>query len=181
MAECNQVESSTRLVVISSLVLSFFFLVCAIVALGIMCIIGVKLRNMKRSAIEVLQKLQVELITSENTPISNSKAESGASLKHHSYSNVYVNKEASNVHEQVTILADVEATSWPNQPKLHSQIDAIPTLDDAVSTDVLPRQNSISEADILMPTSCTQAVNKAEAGAAFEMERNVAYKQYVQK
>ena len=93
MAECTQAESSTRLVVISSLVLSFFFLACAVAALGIVCIIGVKLRNMKRSAIEVLQKVQAELVTSRNTPISNSKAESGASLKHHSYSNVDVNNE----------------------------------------------------------------------------------------
>ena len=65
--------------------------------------------------------------------------------------------------------------------KKKKKVHAIPTLDDAVSTDVLPRQKSISEADILMSTSCTQAVNKAEAGAASEMESNVAYKQYVQK
>ena len=176
MAECTQAESSTRLVVISSLVLSFFFLACAVAALGIVCIIGVKLRNMKRSIIEVLQKIQAEQVTSRRT---NSKAESGASLKHHNYSI----EEASNVLEQVTILADVEAMSWLNQPKSPSEIDdyVIPTLDEAVSTDVQPREKLISEAaDTSMPTLCTRAVSKAQAdGAAFEMDTNVAYEQHM--
>ena len=248
MAECNQAESSTRLVMMISLALSFFFLACAVGALGIVFIMGVKLRNMERNIIEVLQKIQAERVTSRNiailslkaesaassehhsysnvdvniervtsstsilnpkaesaassehhsysnvdvnnervssrnTSILNSTAESGASSKHDSYSNVDLNKEASNVHAQVMILADVEATSWLNQSKMHSEIDdyVIPNLDVVVSTDVQPRQKLISvAADTSMPTLCARGESKAQAdGAAFEMDINMAYEQHM--
>ena len=148
MAECNQAESSTRLVMMISLALSFFFLACAVGVLGIVFIMGVKLRDMERNIIEVLQKIQAERVTSRNTAILNSKAESGS----------YSDNERSDIDDYV-----------------------IPNLDEAISTDVQPREKLISEAaDTSMPTLCTRAVSKAQAdGAAFEMDTNVAYEQHM--
>ena len=94
--------------------------------------------------------VNIERVTSENTPILTSKAESG------SYSNV--DNERSDIDDYVIPNLD-ETISTDVQPrqKLISEV-----------------------ADTSMPTLCTRAVSKAQAdGAAFEMDTNVAYEQHM--
>ena len=117
---------------------------------------GVKLRDMERNIIEVLQKIQAERVTSRNTAILNSKAESGASLEHHSYSDVDVNIERVTSKNTPILTSKAESGSYSDNE--HSDIDDYVIPNEAISTDVEPREKLISEAaDTSMPTLRTRA------------------------
>ena len=142
---------------------------------------GVKLRDMERNIIEVLRKIQAEQVTSKNTAILNSKAESGASLEHHSYSDVDVNIERVTSKNTPILTSKAESGSYSDNERSDIDDYVIPNLDEAISTDVEPREKLISEAaDTSMPTLRTRAESMGQAdNAAFEMDTNVAYEQHM--